>query len=143
MSASYRVHSAPPATLAPAPLLLDRRRGEELQGEGPQRVEGEHVLPHRGHGEVAVGGGARVRPVLVALDLAALEEVSDHDDDLDLLLHHHPPEGVLGVLHGPLGGDVGAAPPEAVHVVGVEVLVLVLGLCPRPALPQPHPGVVN
>ena len=72
MSVYYRVHSAPPATLAPAPLLLDGGRGEELQGEGAQRVEGEHVLPHRGHREVAVGGGARVRPVLVALRLKTM-----------------------------------------------------------------------
>ena len=52
--------------------------------------------------------------------------MSDHHDDLDVLLEDHPPEEVLGALHGALGSDVGLGPSEAVDEVGVEVLVLLL-----------------
>ena len=56
--------------------------------------------------------------------LSIFKEVRDHDDDPGVLLPDHPPEAVEGSLHGALGGDVGARRPEAVHVVGVEVVVL-------------------
>ena len=50
-------------------LLLDRRGGEELDGEGAEGVEGEDVLPDRGDTELPVGLGPRLWPVLVTLDL--------------------------------------------------------------------------
>ena len=76
--------------------------------------------------------------------LSVLEEVRDHDDDPGVLLPDHPPEAVEGALHGTLGGDVGAGRPEAVHIVGVQVVVLVgRGGGAGAALgPQADPGVV-
>ena len=50
-------------------LLLDRRGGEELDGEGAEGVEGEDVLPDRGDAELPVGLCPRLWPVLVTLDL--------------------------------------------------------------------------
>ena len=50
-------------------LLLDRRGGEELDGEGAEGVEGEDVLPDRGDAELPVVLGPRLWPVLVTLDL--------------------------------------------------------------------------
>ena len=45
----------------------------------------------------------------------------DHDDDLSVLLPHHPPEGREGGLGGSLGADVGSGPPEAIDEVGIDV----------------------
>ena len=72
--------------------------------------------------------------------------MGDHHDDLDLLLPDHPPEQVLGGGHGALGRNVRLGPPEPVHEVGVEVLVLLLEVVQGPggaALSQPHPSVIN
>jgi hypothetical protein len=52
--------------------------------------------------------------------------VGDHHDDRDVLLPDHAPEEFRAVAHGPLRGDEGPWPPKPVHVVGVEVLLLLL-----------------
>ena len=72
--------------------------------------------------------------------------MGDHHDDLDLLLPDHPPEQVLGGGHGALGRNVRLGPPEPVHEVCVEVLVLLLEVVQGPggaSLSQPHPSVIN
>lgn len=163
-----------------AVVLARGRRGAAVAGfnlpkaEGPQRVRTQDVLANQGDDDLAVGVGAGVGPVEVALGLewergakrfkkketltifrdfcfsrscrhlSVLEEVRDHDDDPGVLLPDHPPEAVEGALHGTLGGDVGAGRPEAVHIVGVQVVVLVgRGGGAGAALgPQADPGVV-
>ena len=40
---------------------------------------------------------------------SSFNQVCDHDDDVHVLLPHHPPEGFKGVLEGPLSPDVGVA----------------------------------
>ena len=113
------------------------------QGEGPEGVGGEDVLPGERDDDVAVGVGSGVGPVEVALGLAVLEEVRDHDDDARVLLPRHAPELGEGVARGALRADVGPRRPEAVHEVGVDVVVALLAARRRPLLrPQPDSGVV-
>ena len=114
------------------------RRLDLPQRERSQRIGGQHIFPDQRDDEIPIGLGSGVRPVEVALGLPVLKEVSDHDDDEAVLLPDHPPEGVEGALHGALGGDVGPRLAEAVHEVGVDVLVVAGG----PAGPESNPCVI-
>ena len=53
--------------------------------------------------------------------------MSDHDQDGDILLQHHPPEQLSGACHRALGCNVGATHPEPINKVGIQVFVLLLG----------------
>ena len=70
---------------------------------------------------------------------ASLLLVAGHDDDLDLLLHDHPPPVVDGVGEGPLARDVGIAAARPLDVVGVDVV----GARDPRVLGQHHPAVVE
>ena len=49
-------------------------------------------------------------------------QVGDHDDDEDVLLPDHPPEGLAGLVERALRADVCVEAPEAVDEVAVDVV---------------------
>lgn len=102
------------------------------QRERPDGERGHDVLAFDGHDEVAVGLSARLGPIKVALGLAGLEKVSNHDDDVSILFPDHPPKGLEGGRHGALGGDVRSGPSESVHEVGVDIFILDGAFRPQP-----------
>ena len=54
-------------------LLLDGGRGDQLQGEGSEGVEGEYILPDCGHIDVTIVASPCLRPVLVTLHLSTVK----------------------------------------------------------------------
>ena len=65
--------------------------------------------------------------------------MSDHGDDVCVLLPDHLPEGAEGGRRRALRPDVRPRGAEAVDVVGVDVLVLLLA---GALAPQSHPRVI-
>lgn len=61
-------------------------------------------------------------PVLVAHHLGEVEGLGEHHDGADVLLPHHPPVGLDGLLHGTLGHDVGVRLEQTIDVGGVYVV---------------------
>ena len=63
------VHSPQSSLVLTSLLLLDGGRGDQLQGEGSEGVEGEDILPDCGHIDVTIVASPCLRPVLVTLHL--------------------------------------------------------------------------
>ena len=77
--------------------------------------------------------------------LSTFKQVSDHDNNLDILFKDHPPEEILCTLHGSLSGNVSPGPSKPINKVCIEVLIFFLGVCCScsSCYPQSDASVIN
>ncbi len=108
-----------PSHLVDCPLLL-----LHPDGERPERVGRQHVLPHESDGDLsevlgrgwvfALRGGGGRGPVRVALGSTGLEEMGDH--------HHHA--GVLEKIPHWIKSDFGEKSLTLMCYLGIEIVIM-------------------